>query len=173
MVRIRRAAGEKAILANLRNPNLGRFWGRQRANTPTLGEPTRAPQAGASIFGTWRLPTQNAFEGNICLTSINAPYPSVGPSLTASPNSILVTGNALVGSTTISWMAPDAQVTEIHIGGPDGKLLAMCGNRGSIQTSAWVTGGMTFPRKMSAGGKARPTQHSAASGRFGLFTYTK
>ena len=39
----------------------------------------------------------NNFVGNICVSSLNAPCPSVGPSLTASPNPILVTGNALVG----------------------------------------------------------------------------
>ena len=40
----------------------------------------------------------NTFVGNICGTSFNAPCPSVGPSLTASPNPIPVT------SSQIRWL---------------------------------------------------------------------
>ena len=70
----------------------------------------------------------NAFEGNTCLTSVNAPCPSVGPTFTASPNPIPVTGNAIVGQTTISWSAPDAQFVEIHVGSPNGPLFTNQGN---------------------------------------------
>ena len=86
----------------------------------------------------------NAFVGNVCLTSVNAPCPSVGPSLTASPNPIPVLGNAFHGSTTLSWNAPDAGVIEIRIGSPDGFLFTRMGNRGTIQTGIWVPDGMTF-----------------------------
>ena len=86
----------------------------------------------------------NAFEGNICLTSVNAPCPSVGPSLTATPNPITVTGNAMVGLTTLTWNAPDAQVVEIHVGKLDGPLFARVSNHGSAPTGSWVSDGMTF-----------------------------
>lgn len=86
----------------------------------------------------------NSFEGNDCLTSVNAPCPSPGPSLTANPNPIPVTDKAALGQTTISWSAPDAQVIEIHIGSPNGKLFTMEGNRGSIQTGLWVSDSLTF-----------------------------
>jgi parallel beta-helix repeat protein len=105
----------------------------------------------------------NAFEGNICLTSVNAPCPSVGPSFTASPNPILVTGNAFLGSTTLSWNAPDAQIVEIHIGGPDGKLFTTMGNRGSIQTGTWVPDGMTFYLQDVTGGKPLTSDYTLAT----------
>jgi hypothetical protein len=55
-----------------------------------------------------------------------------------------VTGNAIAGSTTLSWNAPDAVVVDIRIGSPDGKLVTTWGNRGSLQTGPWVADGMTF-----------------------------
>jgi hypothetical protein len=78
----------------------------------------------------------------------------IGPFLTASPNPIPITGNAFLGSTTISWSAPDAQAIEIHIGSPDGPLFAAMGNGGSAQTGNWVPDGMTFYLQDVTGGKA-------------------
>src|SRR5947209_6816928 len=43
-------------------------------------------------------PGANVFQGNVCLTSVNARCPPLGPSLTANPSSIPVTGNAFLGS---------------------------------------------------------------------------
>jgi parallel beta-helix repeat protein len=105
----------------------------------------------------------NTFEGNICRTSVNAPCPSVGPSLTANPNPITVTGNAIVGSTTISWNAPDAQIIEIHIGSPNGALLTTQGNRGSIQTGEWVSDGLTFYLQDVTGGKPLTLDYTLAT----------
>ncbi len=104
----------------------------------------------------------NAFVGNVCLTSVNAPCPSVGPSLTASPNPIPITANAFHGSTTLSWNAPDAQVVEIRIGSPDGPIFAYMGNRGSIQTGAWVSDGMTFYLQDVTGGKPLTSDYTLA-----------
>ena len=50
----------------------------------------------------------------------------------------------MLGQTTISWSAPDAQLVEIHLGSPSGPLFTNEGNRGSIQTGVWVSDGMTF-----------------------------
>ena len=105
----------------------------------------------------------NAFEGNICLTSINAPCSYIGSSMTASPNPIPVTGNTFLGSTTISWNAPDAQVIEIHIGSPDGKLFTTMGNRGSLQTGVWVPDGMTFYLQDVTGGKPLTSDYTLAT----------
>jgi parallel beta-helix repeat protein len=105
----------------------------------------------------------NAFEGNICLTSLNAPCPSLGPSLTASPNPIPVTGNVSLGSTTLSWNAPDAQVIEIHVGSPNGELFTVMGNRGSIQTGTWVSDGMTFYLQDVTGGKPLTSDYTLAT----------
>jgi hypothetical protein len=105
----------------------------------------------------------NAFEGNVCVTSVNAPCPSLGPSLTANPNPILVTGNAIVGQTTITWSAPDAQVIEIHIGGPNGALFTSQGNRGSIQTGPWVSDGLTFYLQDVTEGKPLTSDYTLAT----------
>ncbi len=105
----------------------------------------------------------NAFEGNICVTSVNAPCPSVGPSLTANPNPIPVAGKVSVGSTTINWIAPDAQVTEIHIGSPNGPLFAGGGNRGSAQTGPWVTDGLTFYLQDVTSGKPLTSDYTLAT----------
>jgi parallel beta-helix repeat protein len=105
----------------------------------------------------------NAFEGNICMTSINAPCPSVGPSLMANPNPIPVTGAANLGVTTLSWNAPDAQVIEIHTDSPDGPLFTMQGNRGTIQTGPWVSDGLTFYLQDVTGGKPLTSDYTLAT----------
>lgn len=105
----------------------------------------------------------NTFVGNICVTSLNAPCPSVGPSLTASPNPIPVTGSAIQGSTTISWNAPGAEVVEIRIGSPDGKLFTRMGHRGSLQTGTWVADGMTFYLQDVTGGQPLTSDSTLAT----------
>ena len=108
-------------------------------------------------------PGANTFEGNVCGSAINAPCSSVAPSLTASPNPIPITGSAVVGQTTLSWNAPDAQVTEIHIGSPNGTLLTQQGNRGSIQTGAWVSDGLTFYLQDVSGGNPLTSDYTLAT----------
>jgi hypothetical protein len=105
----------------------------------------------------------NTFEGNICATSVNAPCPSVGPSLSANPNPIPVSGTTLVGSTTINWIAPDAQVTEIHIGSPNGSLLVTGASRGSAVTGLWVTDGTTFYLQDVTGGNPLTSDYTLAT----------
>jgi parallel beta-helix repeat protein len=105
----------------------------------------------------------NTFEGNVCGTSVNAPCPSVGPSLTASPNPIPVTGNANLGQTTISWNAPDAEVIEIHTDSPNGPLFTMKNNRGSIQTGLWVSDGLTFYLQDVTGGNPLTSDYTLAT----------
>jgi parallel beta-helix repeat protein len=105
----------------------------------------------------------NTFEGNICLSSVNAPCPSVGPSLTASPNPISVTGSTTVGMTTLSWNAPYVQVIEIHVGSLDGPLLTRMGNRGSVQTGAWVTDNTSFYLQDVSGNKPLTSDYTLAT----------
>jgi parallel beta-helix repeat protein len=105
----------------------------------------------------------NTFQGNTCLTSLNAPCSSATPSLTASPNPIPVTGNAAVGSTTIGWIAGDVDAVEVHIGSPNGRLFAGGGNRGSSQTGPWVSDGMTFYLQDVSEGKALTAANTLAT----------
>jgi cytochrome c2 len=109
------------------------------------------------------MPGDNVFEGNSCMTSLNAPCPSLSPSLTADPNPIPVTGNATVGQTTVSWLAPDAERIEIHIGSPSGPLFTLQGNRGSLQTGPWVSDGTAFYLQDVTGGKPLSSDHTLAT----------
>jgi hypothetical protein len=106
----------------------------------------------------------NTFQANVCLTSINAPCPAaVPPSLTASPNPIPVTGSAVLGMTTISWMAPGVEAVEVRIGSPNGVLFADGGSRGSAQTGVWVPDGMTFYLQDVSNGKPLTAENTLAT----------
>jgi hypothetical protein len=127
-----------------------KFWG------------TRTPQTSDTSTGTMNAEyydqdgkVYGRFSGTTAETRI-------GPSLTAAPNPISVTGNAVVGSTTISWSAPDAQVIEIHLGSPDGPLFTRMGNRGSIETGNWVLDGMTFYLQDITDGKPLTSDYTLA-----------
>jgi cytochrome c551/c552 len=108
-------------------------------------------------------PGANAFEGNTCVTALNAPCPSTGPSLTANPNPIPVAAGARVGQTTISWSAPDVQFIEIHVDSPNGTLFTLEGNRGSLQTGVWVAEGTTFYLQDVSGGKPLTADYTLAT----------
>lgn len=86
-----------------------------------------------------------------------------GASLTAAPNPIPVTGGALFGTTTLTWVAPNAQEIEIHIGSPSGELFTQWGNRGSITTGAWVADGTTFYLQDVTGGLPLTSANTLAS----------
>jgi parallel beta-helix repeat protein len=105
----------------------------------------------------------NTFLGNICGTSLNAPCPSIGPSLTANPNPIPVTGNAIYGMTTLSWNAPDAKLIEVHVGSPAGPVFAEGGSRGSSQTGLWVANGTTFYLQDVSGGRPLTADYTLAT----------
>ena len=104
----------------------------------------------------------NTFEGNLCMTSVNAPCAAVGPSLTASPNPIPVAEGAL-GTTNISWNAPDAEAIEIHVGSPNGELFTAGGNRGSAATGPWVSEGLTFYLQDVTAGRPLTSEHTLAT----------
>ena len=107
-------------------------------------------------------PGANDFLGNTCVTSINAPCPSISPTLTANPNPIPITGSATVGMTTITWLAP-AEAVEVRIGSPNGALFAIGGNRGSAPTGLWVRDGMTFYLQDVSNGKPLTAENTLAT----------
>src|SRR5262249_7725599 len=107
---------------------------------------------------------QNSFTGNVCLTAMNAPCPAAfEPALTASPNPIPVTGTAVLGVTTINWIAPGAEAVEVRIGSPNGALFASGGSRGSAQTGLWVRDGMTFYLQDTSGDKPLTAENTRAT----------
>ena len=105
----------------------------------------------------------NVFHNNVCLTSLNAPCPALAPFLTASPNPIPVTGAAVLGMTTINWMALGAEAVEVRIGSPNGALFVGGGSRGSAQTGLWVPDGMTFYLQDISGGKPLTEENTLAT----------
>jgi parallel beta-helix repeat protein len=138
-----------------------------RRNTITGNSPVQvsldSPTSSGFDIKNLAAPGANTFVGNTCLTSVNAPCPSTGPSFTASPNPIPVTAGARIGATTLSWNAPGTDVIEIHIGSPDGTLFTRMGFRGSIQTGSWVSDGMTFYLQDLTGGQPLTADYTLAT----------
>ncbi|MGH9624169.1 MAG: hypothetical protein ACRD4G_07500, partial [Bryobacteraceae bacterium] len=65
------------------------------------------------------------------------------PTLTATPNPAAA-GQSGYAQTTLSWWAPNASALELHVGSPDGPLVAVSGPSGTATTGAWITNGTTF-----------------------------
>jgi hypothetical protein len=140
------------IDANGRPMSKAKFWG------------TLAPQTFDTIAGTMSYEYYD--QGGTAFTSggpMTTVWTWIGPRLTASPNPIPVTDKAFLGSTTISWTAPGAEMIEIHIGSPDGPLFATLGYHGSAQTGNWVPDGMTFYLQDVTGGKPLTAENTLAT----------
>ena len=132
--------------------------------TYTLVEADASPEAGAVAILDVQIPPGTGFPYRALSVETlfgEVPASGNGPSLTASPNPIQVTG-AADGTTTISWNAPNASSVEIHVGSPNGRLFASGGNRGSAQTGPWVTDGTTFYLQDVTGGKPLSANNTLA-----------
>jgi hypothetical protein len=86
-----------------------------------------------------------------------------GVSFQASPNPILVTSGAGLGSTTLYWNAPAAGTVEIHVGAPQGPLMAQGGSQGTASASGWVSDGLTFYLQDVSGGKPLTDENTLAT----------
>jgi hypothetical protein len=62
----------------------------------------------------------------------------------AQRTTIAVQPGQICGTAYLIWDAPTARIVEIHVGSPDGPLMARVGNRGKASTGAWVVDGMSF-----------------------------
>jgi hypothetical protein len=65
------------------------------------------------------------------------------PTLTATPNPAPM-GQSGYAQTTLSWWAPNSIALELHVGSPDGPLVAVSGPSGTATTGAWVSDGTVF-----------------------------
>lgn len=90
----------------------------------------------------------------IATQTLRASGAQAGVSFQASPNPIVAASGAGFGSTTIYWSAPSASIVEIHVGAPQGPLMAQGGSQGSATASGWVSDGLTFYLQDVSGGKA-------------------
>lgn len=76
------------------------------------------------------------------------------PFLDASPNPAKATDSTGLVQVTLTWGAPGAASTEIHVGAPDGLLMVAGGPSGSAATGVWVSNGTKFYLQDVSGGKA-------------------
>ena len=76
--------------------------------------------------------------------------------LTGSPNPFTTNANGL-GQITITWSAPSASRTEIHVNSATGTTFAAGGSAGSAVTGLWVTNGMQFFLQDVSGGEPGTT----------------
>lgn len=65
-------------------------------------------------------------------------------SFTANPPTIVSTTPDHLGVTKLFWDVPGSAVVELHVGSPDGPLLATGVQKGSAKTGLWVKDGMEF-----------------------------
>jgi hypothetical protein len=89
----------------------------------------------------------------IATQTLSTDVPQAGVSFQASPNPVIVTAGAGLGSATFYWSAPSASTVEIHIGSPNGPLFAQGGTQGSATASGWVSDGLMFYLQDVSGGK--------------------
>ncbi len=85
-----------------------------------------------------------------------------GASITAYPNPIPVSGGG-DGTATISWVAPNADAVEVHVGSPTGPLFSEGGSRGSAMTGPWIADGTTFYLQDVSGGVVASAANTLAS----------
>jgi hypothetical protein len=86
-----------------------------------------------------------------------------GVSFQASPNPMIVAPGEGYGSTTLYWSTPSAATVEIHVGAPEGPLLAQAGSQGSARATGWVSDGLTFYLQDVSGGKALTEANTLAT----------
>ncbi len=94
-------------------------------------------------------------------TSSGSAATTDGPYISASPNPIMITSGQ-VGTTMLTWSAPNASIVQIRIGSPSGQLFAESGPMGSMDTGAWVTQGTTFYLQDVSNGKALTAANTVA-----------
>lgn len=117
-------------------------------NSPT------GPIVGASISGPGAVTTGNWVTNGMTfyltdstgtvLGNVPIKVENVSGVITASPNPAPIAPGTPYGKTSITWTAPSASATEIHIGSPSGPLFAAGTNTGAATTGSWVTDGMIF-----------------------------
>lgn len=119
-----------------------------RVGSPEGALFAEAGRSGSATTGVWATAEMSFYLLDFLTQTVIASttiQPSGGTqaSITANPNPISVATGQL-GTTTLSWYAPLANVVEVHVGSPTGPLFARYSNQGSATTGAWVTNGMTF-----------------------------
>lgn len=80
--------------------------------------------------------------------------------ITAAQNPVPLVAGSSYGQTSITWTAPSASATEIHLGSPSGPLFAAGTSTGSATTGAWVTDGLTLYLQDATNGNSTSAQNT-------------
>jgi hypothetical protein len=78
----------------------------------------------------------------LAFVTARATTPQLAGTLRISPDPMFTTGQ--YGTAQLTWSAAMATTVELHVGSPDGPLLARGGPSGTVTTGAWVVDGTTF-----------------------------
>jgi hypothetical protein len=92
-------------------------------------------------------PPSGYFGGYAVGSSDTAPF------LGANPNPAPPADSSGLVQVTLTWGAPGVSQVEIHVGAPDGPLMAIGGPTGSMSTGLWVVNGTRFFLQDGSGGK--------------------
>jgi Trypsin-like peptidase domain len=126
----------------------GSWWTQIRVGSPEGSLFSEGGSTGSATTGAWATAETTFFlldsltQTVIASTTVQ-PTGGVQSTIAASPNPIPVAAGGL-GTTTLLWYAPLANLVEIHVGSPTGPLFARAGSQGRATTGDWVTNGMTF-----------------------------
>jgi hypothetical protein len=111
---------------------------------------------GRAVYTLIELAADSAKPAPTAIPLMAASKSRPGVAFTATPSPIRVCDGSGLGVTALSWKAPNATVTEVHVNAPDGPLLARAGAEGKTTTHKWVTEAMVFYLQDVSGG-AKPT----------------
>lgn len=123
----------------LSDSNVNLFLGSPSGTKVASGGPTNSVTVTASNGATYYL-----VDGNTGNTLQELTVSVQNPSLTASPNPIMVSPGVTSGSTTLSFNAPGYTNAQVHMGSASGTVLFTGGPTGSSISSGSVTNGTTI-----------------------------
>jgi len=96
------------------------------------------------------------FSGDALGTNDSVPF------LDANPNPATPVDSTGLVQVTLTWGAPGASQTEIHVGAPDGPLMARGESSGTATTGTWVFNGTIFYLQDVSGGKPASAANTLA-----------
>ncbi|MEO8215960.1 MAG: PQQ-dependent sugar dehydrogenase [Acidobacteriota bacterium] len=127
----------------------GRLWGATQGAGGTWST-TQLLSTGLSIssFGEDE-------QGEIYIVNLSGTVSRiVSAGIRISPDPIQVCDGSGLGTASLSWNFPQAQIVEIRLGSPSGPLFARSASAGSAATGRWVRNGTAFYAQDVTGGKA-------------------
>lgn len=123
--------------------------------------------SGLAIFACTPQPPQNQSQSNPRQSNANAPSSgtkthAIG-TITANPNPIQVCDGSGAGVSVLSWTSTGATTVEVHVGKPDGDLLARSPPNSNATTGKWVQNGMVFYLQDASSGRSIAPENTMAT----------